>query len=412
MTLIAQVTEELSRAAGLRVQTEWAPAIRAVVEKYAEGTGSQSLDAEARRFLLSEVARHVTVPETYFFRNLAQLTFCAEHAAGVLRHSGSARIWCAGAATGEEPYSLAMLLYRSLGAKLGASIEIRASDLNPEAIEKAQHALYTAWSFRGAPSWCFRFFTPEAEARLRLTHPEVRTLVSFRTESCQAAASHEPAQSLDVISFRNVAIYLEEAAIQALYIEFSRLLKPGGLLALGPSDPRPIGSDFELLGHYDHAPVFVRTQREPSLAAAPTRPAAAPRPCFRAELARRPLGTAPRSEPPPERAVEVVQALAAAAPSDTTAQRLLGLAHLERNATAEAVAALRQAVFLDPTDALSRYFYALALHENRDTARAARQLATVIDDLQLRAADDMLADGSTSALELLRSARFLRTQWQ
>jgi Flp pilus assembly protein TadD len=110
--------------------------------------------------------------------------------------------------------------------------------------------------------------------------------------------------------------------------------------------------------------------------------------------------------------VEVVRALAAAAHADTTAQRLLGLAHLERNESAEAVAALRQAVFLDPMDALSRYFYALALYENRDTAKATLQLSTVIDDLQLRPLDEKLPDGSTTALELLQSARFLRTQWR
>lgn len=413
MTLVAEVTRELSRAAGLRVQAEWAPAIRAVVEKYAPGgAGSQSLDAEARRLLLSEIARHVTVPETYFFRNLAQLVFCAEHADEVRRHSGRARIWCAGSATGEEPYSLALLLYRQLGASLSESFELCASDLNPEAVEKARQAVYTAWSFRGAPSWCFRFFTPEPEARLRLSLRDVRTLVTFRTESCQAGAANQSSQSLDVITFRNVAIYLEEAALQALYTEFSRILKAGGLLALGPSDPRPIGTNFELLGHYDHAPVFVRTHGEASLAAAPPRPAPVSfRPSFRAELERRPIGTAPPSEPPPARAVEVVRALAEAAPSDTTAQRLLGLAHLERNETAEAVSVLRQAVFLDATDVLSRYFYALALYENRDTATAARQLTTVIEALQQRSPDEKLPDGSTTALELLQSAKFLGTQW-
>lgn len=414
MTLIAEVTQELARAAGLRVQPEWAPAIQAVIERYAPaGVGPRGLDPEARRLLLSEVARYVTVPETYFFRNLAQLAFCSEHAARVNRLGGQrARIWCAGSATGEEPYSLAMLLYRRLGASVGEALELCASDLNPEAVEKAQRAVYTAWSFRGAPSWCFRFFTPEPEARLRLSHGDVRALVSFRVESCQTGARSQAPQSLDVITFRNVAIYLEEGAIQALYTEFARILRPGGLLALGPSDPRPGGNGFDLLGHYDHAPVFVRAVHETNRAAPPRPAPVAHRPSITAEFEGQPIGTTPPSEPPPVRAVEVVQALANGAPRDATAQRLLGLAHLERHETAEAVSALRQAVFLDATDVLSRYFYALALHENREPGKATRQLENVIDDLKLRSPDEKLPDGSTTTLELLRSAKFLGTQWK
>ena len=416
MTLVAEVLGELSRAAGLRAQPDWAPAIRGVLERHAPG-GLATLDAEARRSLLSEIARHVTVPETYFFRNLAQLAYCADHAAQMTRQTGrAARVWCAGAATGEEPYSLAMLLHRRLGADLTASVELFASDLNPEAIEKARQAVYTAWSFRGAPSWCFHFFSAEPNARLRLSQRDVLGLVNFRVESCQIGAKNQASESVDVVMFRNVAIYLEEAAIQALYAEFSRILKPGGLLGLGPSDPRPVGSSFELLGHHDHAPVFVRTVANTNLAAPPL---AAPRPApalvpasFRAELRTRTIGTAPASEPPPARALEVVQALAHDAPSDTTAQRLLGLVHLQRNEPALAVSALRQAVFLDAIDVLSRYFYALALHENCEAAKATRQLENVIEQLEQRSPEEKLPDGSTTVDELLRSAKFLGTQWK
>jgi len=418
MKLVAEVTRELSHSAGLRVQPDWAPAIAAVVAKYASAAGSEhGLNAEDRRFLLSEVARHVTVPESYFFRNLAQLAFCAEHADRVRAESGRrARLWCAGSANGEEPYSMAMLLHRRLGASLAESVELFASDLNPEAIEKARQAIYTTWSFRGAPSWCFRFFSADPGARLKLSHRDVQALVSFRVESCQTGAMNQSAQSLDVVMFRNVAIYMEEAAIQALYAEFARILRPGGLLGLGPSDPRPIGGAFELLGHYDHAPVFVRSVASETAATPPR--AAASRAVPASVLAAffgkptEPLGTSKASEPPAAHAVAVVRTLAHDAPEDATAQRLLGLAHLERNETMQAVSALRQAVFLDASDVVSRYFYALALHEDREPVKATRQLENVIEALGERSPDETLADGSTTARELLQSATFLRTQWK
>ena len=418
MTLVAEVSEELSRSAGLKVQRDWAAAISAVLAQHLPpgGVGVSALDAEALRRVLSEVARRVTVPETYFFRNLAQLAFCVDQVLETRRCTGrTARIWCAGSATGEEPYSLALLLHRHLGSTLGDAVELFASDLNPDAVDKARSALYTAWSFRGAPSWCFRFFTAEPGAQLRLSQREVLAAVKFSVESCQTGAANQASESVDVVMFRNVAIYLEDKAIQALHAEFARILRPGGLLALGPSDPRPIGKHFEFLGHYDHAPVFVRRQLEqhaaPNLPVVVTARAHVPalRPVPRSTT---PVGVGPASEPPAVRAVEVVQALVDEAPLDATAQRLLGLAHLQRNEPIKAVESLRRAVFLDPTNVLSRYFYALALHENRDVGQALRQLANVVDDLRQRPLDAELPDGSTTAGELLSSATFLGRQWK
>ena len=417
MTLVTELSEELSRSAGLKVQRDWAGAIAAVLQQHAPsgGAGSFLLDAEARRRVLSEVARLVTVPETYFFRNLAQLAFCAEQVLEVRRQTGrTARIWCAGSATGEEPYSLALLLYRYLGSTLGDAVELFASDLNPDAVDKSRRAVYTAWSFRGAPSWCFRFFAAEAGATLRLSQREVLEAVKFNVESCQIGAGNQAAHSVDVVMFRNVAIYMEDKAIQTLHAEFARILRPGGLLALGPSDPRPIGTDFEFLGHYDHAPVFARRPFEHDAPRARVvAPVRAHVPSLRPEpRATTLLGIQPASEPPAARAVEVVQALVDEAPLDTTAQRLLGLAHLQSNEPQKAVESLRRAVFLDATDVLSRYFYALALYENRDVGHALRQLANVADDLRQRPPSTELSDGSTTAGELLSSATFLGTQWK
>jgi chemotaxis methyl-accepting protein methylase len=404
MTLVEELSSELSRSAGLRVEQDWASQIHEAIQRCGGAAGARGgwLDPERKRSVLSEIARRVTVPESYFFRNAAQLAVCADHAEAVWRRGGAkARIWCAGCAGGEEPYSLALLLYRRVGALLAAGFEISASDLNRDALDKAESALYTSWSFRGAPSWCFPFFATESDARLRLCRGEVKGAVNFAHESCQVGAKRQTDASLDVVLFRNVAIYLETAATSELYDEFARVLRPGALLALGPSDPRPNGDDFELLGHFDHAPLFVRRTAQVSAPAMPQAPVVPRRNRLRVP-----------SEPAVAASLELVETLVEKAPLDATAQRLLGLVHLQNGEAARAVSVLRQAVFLDADDALSRYFYALALREHGDLAQAGRQLRNVLGSVSGRAPSDLLSDGSTTAAELGSAAAFLESQWK
>lgn len=419
MSLVDELSRELNARAGLRVQTEWRAAIGSVLARCQPGVGVRP---EQRERLLFEVARHVTVPESHFFRNGAQLERCLDHTDEVRRkEQRRCQLWCAGSASGEEPYSLAMSLYRRFGSDFAEHFDLVGSDMNPEVVERARQATYTAWSFRGAPEWCFAHFANVGNGRLRLRTDVVRRSVEFRVETCQEGVQRWPNQGLDALFFRNVAIYLEPEATSALYHEFARVLRPGGLLALGPSDPWPNDEHFRYTGNFDHAPVFERVEpsrtssRSPST---PAEPAVCPVESDPAQLRlpfefddadRGPVLVEARTSQPTH---EESAPAGTEQPLDVEALRVMGHVYLQQNDAPRAVAALRQAVFLESSDELSRYFYALALHESGDARQALRQLRNIVEALRSGAPERVLGDGTTLAGELLKSALTLEAEWK
>lgn len=436
---------ELSKSFGLRAQNDWAKEISAVLA--GAGGHARPEDTLDRERVLEDIARRITVGETHFFRHHEQLARASEALLERGRREGRrVRVWCAGCASGEEPYSVAMLLYRRLLRRLPEGVDILGTDLNPDVIERAKQAKYTAWSFRGTPSWALNHFVAEPGKTLRLVTPEVKSAVRFEAGSCQAKAPEFRPHSVDMILFRNVAIYFEPRAVIALYAEFFRILREGALLALGPSDPRPPDSQFQFLGYADHAPLYERRRSEgaparpaprlfePSAYVQPARPESRPRDELPApeprpapesrrpdpvRLSVRPLAPsglevaqqhADRGET--ESALRVARALVEAEPGSGMAQRLLGQIELELGNRGAAVTALRQSVFLDPEAALARCFYAVALKECGEPEQALLQLDIVEGQLSRRGAGDLLEDGETRVSELALTVAFLRGEWR
>ncbi len=400
MSSILELSRHLSAAFGLRPRADWPDELaQAIRHSNVSGSISEVLaDPSRRTQLLSEAARRITVGETHFFRHAAQLQNACE---ALLRAQASDRrlaIWSAGCASGEEAYSLGMLLYRSFGRRLPERVEITGSDVNPDAVKKARDGVYTTWSFRGTPGWALVHFAAERPAALRLSTPELRSAVSFELASCQARAAALGSESLDLISFRNVAIYMEPQAIDALYTEFARLLRPGALLATGPSDPRPPAHAFASLGFADHAPLYQRKGAKLS----PVAPRA---------LARKaPERALPRAQA--EHALKLAETLTSAEQDTATAHRLVGQLRLDLDRPEEAIVALRKALFLDPDALLARCFYALALRELGELSQAMVQLQLLVNALGLRGESELLEDGETRAGELLQSVKFLKGEWR
>ncbi|MDQ1301851.1 MAG: chemotaxis protein methyltransferase CheR, partial [Chloroflexota bacterium] len=185
----------------------------------------------------------LTVPETYFFRNQPQFAALEQRILPELierrRDVRRLRIWSVGCASGEEPYSLAMLLRRMLPDPTAWDVLILATDLNRSLLEKAQRGVYTAWSFRETP--------PEVQAQYFTRHgtqfelaPQVRGQVTFAY--LNLADDTYPSRltntlDMDLILFRNVLIYFGEAMARRVIDRLHGALAAGGWLLVGHAEP-------------------------------------------------------------------------------------------------------------------------------------------------------------------------------
>lgn len=206
------------------------------------------LDADEKEW--QAIAALLTVPESYFFRHSDHLRACMELAVPerVALHGEdrTLRMACLGCANGEEAYTLAMLLLEQPGLPAGWQFEIRACDINPEALRKAAQGTYTNWALRAtSPAYRARYFTAEGN-RFHIAE-EVRRHVRFERCNVLKMFRRENAGRLDVVFFRNVLIYFSPEAIRAAINAVAHMLAPGGYLFLGPAETlRGVSDDFEL----------------------------------------------------------------------------------------------------------------------------------------------------------------------
>jgi chemotaxis protein methyltransferase CheR len=185
-----------------------------------------------------EIYDLVTTKETYFFREPAQLTaFVEEIIPDILSRKSvrKIRVWSAGCSTGEEPYSIAMLLQESRYFDR-AGFEIFASDLSQQVLVRARKGQYREAAFRATDSTLRdKYFTREPDGSWRIGD-EIRNRVSFGRLNLY----DEPRVSLlghvDVIFCRNVIIYFDDASKRTVINSFYNRLVDGGYLLLGHSE--------------------------------------------------------------------------------------------------------------------------------------------------------------------------------
>jgi chemotaxis protein methyltransferase CheR len=188
--------------------------------------------------LHSRVAQAVTVQESYFFRDKVPFDYFVDGMLPKLMAKRDAsrriRVWCAAAATGQEPYSLAMELAERNGKLAGWTIEILATDFVEDALAKARSGLYSQFAVqRGLPvSLLLKYFDKVGNA-WELS-PDIRGKVEFRNQNlldnCEALGT------FDVIFCRNVLIYFDEATKRAVLARIAERLAPDGYLVLGAAE--------------------------------------------------------------------------------------------------------------------------------------------------------------------------------
>lgn len=145
---------------------------------------------------------------------------------------GTFRAWCAGCATGEEPYSLAILLCEMLGERIkDYEIKIYATDNDESALRMARRAEYTPDSLRGvSPEILARYFSGNKMMRVAR---EVRRMVIFGRSNL---LSNAPISHVDLLLCRNVLIYFDAAAQAKIMARLKYALNPGGVLFLGKAE--------------------------------------------------------------------------------------------------------------------------------------------------------------------------------
>jgi two-component system CheB/CheR fusion protein len=160
------------------------------------------------------------------------------------------RVWTTGCSTGEEAYSIAILLQERLEAlKQNYRVQVFATDIDSRAIATARAGLYSASIAQDiTPERLSRFFTPEADGTAYRVHKGIRDLLVF---SEQDLIKDPPFSKLDLISCRNLMIYLGADLQKKLISLFHYALNPGGMLFLGTS---------ETVG--EHADLFATLERK------------------------------------------------------------------------------------------------------------------------------------------------------
>jgi chemotaxis protein methyltransferase CheR len=192
------------------------------------------LDTDPREY--ERLMRSLTINVTKFFRNAE--TYAAIEKRVIPQLSSSrpepVRVWSAGCASGEEPYSIAILLHKYAQETKTldrlSNFDVLGTDIDGEVLGEAERAFYADSSLAETPLSLRDIYFPQV-AGLRTMRPEVRKMVRF--ENNDLLAFNPPIAPVDLILCRNVIIYFEREAQDKLFAEFHRVLTPGGFLVLG-----------------------------------------------------------------------------------------------------------------------------------------------------------------------------------
>lgn len=233
MTLLHQIRDQVRSRLGIALGAHKDALLSSRLERLRvqEGyhnleTFQQDLEAGDPR-AVEALARHLTTNHTYFFREPEQFEFLVDR----LRSQGIARprIWSAAGSTGEEGYSLAMVL-----AEAGyRDFLVLVSDVNPEVLARAHRGVFDSSRMaRVPPDWSRRYFEPRGNGYVALQ--ELRSHLRFRRLNLMEPL--EPGDPVDAIFCRNLLIYFDPEGVTEVLGRLGSLLPPGGLLFLGQTE--------------------------------------------------------------------------------------------------------------------------------------------------------------------------------
>ncbi len=402
----------------------------------------RSASGPARSALL---ARHLTVGETYFYRHRSLFDALEERILpDVIRAKRPARkrlrLWSAACCTGEEAYSLAIAVSRTLPDLSEWDVSIIGTDANTRFLQKAEKGVFGAWSFRETPpAFRERYFSRCAGDQWQV-RPEIRRLVTFsQTNLADELSPDSRFRGSDIIFCRNALIYFTPEQATRLIARLASCLPDGGWLMTAPSETALAALPTLAPVQFPGAMAFRKTSRRTSPAPASAVNSPAEPPVDLAPLTRAfswpsdPSPAQPAVNPPapslahsprPENAPandDHAADLARAARTSANQRRFPeALAHCdelvalnkcdayahylragilaEADAPEAAIEALKRVLYLEPDFILAHFALGNFYRLNGDSDRAARHFAHALDLARQQPPDQLVpaSDGLTA----------------
>ena len=213
---------------------------------------------------LSALMDVLTVNETYFFREQNQLRAFSEEILEELgvanRDTRTLRIWSAGCSTGEEPYTIAMLMQEKSAFK-GWDIEIHGSDINQRVLQTARRGVYRKNSFRTTEPYFLNKYFVEEDSSYRISDA-VKKYVNFSYLNLLDPCKSKFLGKMDVVFCRNVLIYFDNASRRRVIDNFYDRLVDGGYLLLGHAESLINISTAFRLKHFKHDMVYQKPPQQ------------------------------------------------------------------------------------------------------------------------------------------------------
>jgi chemotaxis protein methyltransferase CheR len=370
---IAAVAELVRRETGITHTVANETVVRAALRRVAPdlepGDFMRAASDPVRgRGLVERLIDEVTVQETTFVRDRGQLDSIPWH--GLLRSAraaGSAviRVWSAGCATGEEPYTLALLAAEAF-APAPAPVDVLGTDISGGAIAAATEGRYRERAVRALDAALRRRYLDHQGDGTYLVSQRLRRLVRFRRHNLVRDPVPPAGEAgFDIITCRNVLIYFDVPVAERVMRRLDSALRPDGKLLLGVADA--LRRTFQITPA-GKLPIGPRTARALDHSPVPRPRTPPPEPGGGSlEVALAAAGKGYR-----DIAIAEVQSLLARNPLDADAHFVYGLVVLEAGEPARAVAAFRRALYIDPTFALAAFTLGCAYDALGDKAAARR----------------------------------------
>ncbi len=270
--LLFQLSEFITSRIGLHFPESRLNDLNRGINSAAQEFGYTDIEAFIRWLMSSKLAKkdieilssHITIGETYFFRDKKSFEAFEGHILPELissRQDGERRlrIWSAGCSTGEETYSIAILLKKLIMDIKDWNITILGTDINPNYLGRASEGVYTEWSFRNTPSWVKEgYFKNTKDGNYKII-PAVKKMVVF--EYLNLAEDIYPSllnntNGIDIIFCHNVLMYFSHKLSNRVVHGFYNSLVDKGWLSVGPTDfVKPLSSQWTVV-NYNEANIY------------------------------------------------------------------------------------------------------------------------------------------------------------